>query len=313
MQQEREGKSSRREESAGDPLESRRALARAALSKERRRLGRRIEAIRGDLAKGVAAAERAAEARWFVAAASSARRGARELTATDATTGEPISLPLDPARPAREQLEAIFASARRMQRGAEIARARLSEAEASLEAVAAKLGRVEAATTPDELDAVLEGEERTQAPVPRPQRGKPTKRRPYRLFTSSLGAPILVGKRASDNDALTFKVARPRDLWLHARGIEGAHVVLPLSKGKEPTASDLVDAAHLAAHFSGRRGEPTVEVDYATRGHVRKPRGSPPGLVVLDHGKTLLVRVEPDRLKKLLASEETPKDQQDPR
>jgi predicted ribosome quality control (RQC) complex YloA/Tae2 family protein len=288
-----------------DALERAKALARAALTKERRRTVRRVEAIREDLAKGAAAQERADRARWFVAAASSAPRGARELTVID-SSGEPLSLTLDPARPARAQLEVIFTTARRMQRGATIARARLAEAEASLLGLAAKLGHVEAATTQEELEAVLAGDERERpAVLPRPQRGKDTKRRPYRLFASSLRAPILVGKRAADNDALTFKVARPRDLWLHARGIEGAHVILPLSKGKEPTASDLVDAAHLAAHFSGHRGEPTVEVDYATRGHVRKPRGSPPGLVVLDHGKTLLVRTEPARLAALLASEET--------
>jgi predicted ribosome quality control (RQC) complex YloA/Tae2 family protein len=287
-------------------LESAKALARAPLTKERRRLARRIEAIQGDLAKGVLAQEEADKARWFVAAASSAPRGARALTATDASTGDLLSLPLDPARPAREQIEAIFSSARRMQRGAEIARGRLAEAEASLGAVVAKQARIDAAESQADLDAVLLEDQRPQRAAlhPRPPRGKEPKRRPYRLFESRLGAPILVGKRAADNDALTFKVARPRDLWLHARGIEGAHVVLPLAKGKEPTPSDLVDAAHLAAHFSGHRSEATVEVDYATRGHVRKPRGSPPGLVVLDHGKTLLVRLEPERLAALLASEE---------
>jgi len=117
--------------------------------------------------------------------------------------------------------------------------------------------------------------------------------------------PIYVGRGAADNDALTFRVARPRDLWLHAKGTSGAHVVLPLGKGKEPASEALVDAAHLAAHFSTQRDEPTVEVTYTLRGRVRKPRGSAPGLVVVDQGKTMWVRMEPDRLKRLLASEES--------
>jgi predicted ribosome quality control (RQC) complex YloA/Tae2 family protein len=285
-------------------FEGAKAEARAAIGKEKKRVERRAAAVRGDLAKGAEAEALAEKARWFVAEAGRAPRGARELTVTDPRTGGPLTLPLDPALPARAQLDAIFFTARRMQRGSEIARARLAEAEATLASLVARLARVEGADTQEELDAtLLEGREPRPRLEPRPARGKEPPRRPYRLFASDLGASILVGKRAVDNDALTFKVARPRDLWLHARGIEGAHVILPLAKGKEPAPSDLVDAAHLAAHFSGHRGETRVEVDYATRGHVRKPRGSPPGLVVLDHGKTILVRLEPTRLTRLLASE----------
>jgi predicted ribosome quality control (RQC) complex YloA/Tae2 family protein len=79
---------------------------------------------------------------------------------------------------------------------------------------------------------------------------------------------------------------------------------LPLDKGKESSSEALVDAAHLAAHFSGHRAEASVEVQYAPRGQVRKPRGSPPGFVVVDHARAMLVRMEPDRLARLLASEE---------
>ena len=47
----------------------------------------------------------------------------------------------------------------------------------------------------------------------------------------------------------------------------------------------------------------TVEIVYAERRHLRKPKGSAPGSVRLDREKTLLLRLEPARLARLLASE----------
>jgi predicted ribosome quality control (RQC) complex YloA/Tae2 family protein len=269
----------------------------------------RVEAIRVDLARGAEAEALASRARWFVAEAARAPRGARELTVTDWSSGEEraITLPLDPAKSAKAQIDAIFNRARRMQKGMEIARARSAAAEAAILLLDARLTAVRSAGSQEDLGAVV-GSPTATSPAPprgRVPKGKPPKRRPYRLFRCAPGIVVFVGRSAADNDALTFRVARPQDLWLHARGVEGAHVVLPLDKGKAPSPEALVDAAHLAAHFSGYRSEASVEVQYATRGHVRKPRGSPPGLVVVEPARAMLVRMEPDRIARLLASEET--------
>jgi predicted ribosome quality control (RQC) complex YloA/Tae2 family protein len=283
-----------------------------SLDRARRRLARRAEAIRGDIARGALAEELADAARWFVAEASRAPRGTRELTITDWSSGEPRpkSFALDPAKLPREEIEAVFARARRMQKGRAIAGARLAETLEKLARIELALLAVESAETPEGVrEATARGEGAHAArpggeharPIRAPRREE-QRRLPYRTFVSALGTPIYVGRGAADNDALTFRVARPRDLWLHAHGTSGAHVILPLGKGKEPAPDALVDAAHLAAHFSTRREEPTVEVSYALRGRVRKPRGSAPGLVMADHARTMVVRMEPARLKRLLAS-----------
>jgi len=287
-----------------EALEPAKNAARLTLGEAKRRLVRRVAAVRGDLLRGAEAQEWADKARWFVVEAGRAPRGTRELTVVDPTTDLVLRLPVDPARSAREELDGIFHRARRMQKGMEIARARLAEAEAKIASIEAKLLAVDAARSEDDLTAAIGAPEPPRLPRTKAPKGKEPKRRPYRLFKTQLGTPILVGRRAADNDALTFHVARPRDLWLHARGIEGAHVIVPLAKGKEPSPEALVDAAHLAAHFSGYRDEATVEIDYAPRGRVRKPRGSPPGLVVVDRAKALLVRIESERLARLLASED---------
>src|SRR6202023_958055 len=81
---------------------------------------------------------------------------------------------------------------------------------------------------------------------------------PFRVFHGARAARILVGRGAAHNDELTFHVAKPHDLWLHAKGRTGAHVIVPLSKGASCPPDLLADAAHLAAHFSDARAEATV-------------------------------------------------------
>jgi predicted ribosome quality control (RQC) complex YloA/Tae2 family protein len=118
-----------------------------------------------------------------------------------------------------------------------------------------------------------------------------------------LGARILVGRSAEKNDELTFHVARPHDLWLHAKNRTGSHVIVPLDKNASCPGDVLVDAAHLAAHFSEARAEAVVEVQYTPRRYLRKPRGSTAGLVVVDREKVLVLRREEDRLRALLERE----------
>jgi predicted ribosome quality control (RQC) complex YloA/Tae2 family protein len=111
-----------------------------------------------------------------------------------------------------------------------------------------------------------------------------------------------VGRGAADNDA-TRRLARGNDLWLHARGQTGAHVVVRL--GKAPVDQEtLLDAAHLAVHFSEARGEPQVEVAATLVKHVRKARGAAPGAVTYSQEKVLRLRLEATRLARLLAEEE---------
>ena len=64
----------------------------------------------------------------------------------------------------------------------------------------------------------------------------------------------------------------------------------------------MLDAAHLAVHFSPLRGAPRADVHVARRKEVHKPQGAKPGLVTLSGGKLLGVRLEPERLARLLGS-----------
>ncbi len=138
----------------------------------------------------------------------------------------------------------------------------------------------------------------------RAEHAQQTKAPPFRTFHARTGARLLVGRGAVQNDLVTFQVARPHDLWLHAKGYAGAHVIVPLAKNQSCPGDVLADAAHLAAHFSDARDEAVVDVQYVARRHLRKPRGSAPGLVVVEREKVIAVRIEAAVLRALLESEE---------
>jgi predicted ribosome quality control (RQC) complex YloA/Tae2 family protein len=108
-------------------------------------------------------------------------------------------------------------------------------------------------------------------------------------FRTDAGSRIVVGRSPTENADVTFRIARPDDLWFHTRGIPGAHVVLSRDDRSEPPEDDVRAAASLAAFYSKGKLSGTVAVDYTHRKHVRKQRNAPPGLVWYTHASTVTV------------------------
>ncbi len=231
-----------------------------------------------------------------------------------------VWIELDPALPARLQADARYERARRHEAARGVQQQRLQEAAAELSLLLAAQARLAALAPTDEsgmsaLAASLrrhgvavaapaaarkregEGRPRSKAKSPDPFEG-------LRRFRSAEGYEILVGKDNKHNDRLTMRVARGNDIWLHVGGGRpGSHVVVRLPKGKTASLETLLDAGHLAVHFSKARGERTIPVVYTFAKHVRKPKGAPAGSVVPQQTKTLSVRLEDPRLQRLLDSQ----------
>jgi predicted ribosome quality control (RQC) complex YloA/Tae2 family protein len=293
-----------------------------ALAEARRRLR---EPARAALARGARALERLADEAARVPAAEAdrraadllkanlrlVRRGMREISVTEWTAeGErEARVALDPALSPRANLERYYRRYRRIVDSAARVAARAAEVRARRAALGALLDRIDAAPLA-ELERLekearrLGAGPRPPAPPPRRRRGEERKVTPHRTFTSLAGTPILVGKGAEENDALTLRMARGNDLWLHVRGLPGAHVVVRLERGKAPDQETLLDAAHLAVHFSDARGVPVVDVATTRVKYVRKAKGSPPGAVTYSQEKVIALRVEPARLERLLGEED---------
>lgn len=135
-----------------------------------------------------------------------------------------------------------------------------------------------------------------RGPVREPAQRKPEKKRdekgkkkPFARYRSSDGWTLLAGRNRVENDLLV-KEGKPWDLWLHARGGSGAHVLV-VKPGKEARVPErtLAEAAGLAAALSSLSGNASVEVSYTELGRVSKPKGAGHGKVVYSGEKTIRI------------------------
>ena len=192
---------------------------------------------------------------------------------------DPIEFALDPELDAKGNAASYFARYRKAADALPHLERRLAVLEtkrASLEDLAFETDRGDATTLAEvaaELDRI---EGRKTAPPA--GAGKRAARLPLRIERPS-GARVFVGRSPRENVEVTFRIARPDDLWFHARGIPGSHVVLQPPPGGEPDASDLDCAADYAALHSRARNSPRVEIDFTERKYVRKQRDAAPGMV----------------------------------
>jgi predicted ribosome quality control (RQC) complex YloA/Tae2 family protein len=122
------------------------------------------------------------------------------------------------------------------------------------------------------------------------QPGEKREEAPFRSFVVTGGFQVWVGKNSENNDLLTLKYARPNDLWFHARGSSGSHVVLRSGTGKgEPSRRALEEAASIAAFYSKMKTAKNVPVAMTEKKYVRKPRGAPAGTVTIEREKLFFV------------------------
>ncbi len=103
------------------------------------------------------------------------------------------------------------------------------------------------------------------------------------------GYVVWVGRNSRQNAQLTFKLARADDIWLHARDVPGAHVVIR-NDGRRIQDALIEAAAAVAAWHSARRSDSSVPVDYTRVKYVRAIKGAGPGMASYRNERTLLVR-----------------------
>jgi predicted ribosome quality control (RQC) complex YloA/Tae2 family protein len=139
---------------------------------------------------------------------------------------------------------------------------------------------------------------KTTAPLKRPKKEKnrlvPVK------YISKDGWEIYVGKNNLQNDFLTFKLASGNDTWLHAKNIQGSHIIIKNKGSKESLPLDtLIQAANLAAYFSKAKKDNKVLVDYTLKKHVKKPKNAKPGMVIYSQEKSLWIKIDSEEIRSM--------------
>lgn len=211
-------------------------------------------------------------------------------------TPEGAVVKLNPTLTASENAQEYFERYRKAQSAAEQIPEMVQNTRQQLDYLDQMRSMVSLSTGYDEIEAArMEWSEYaestpgvTRASRNRGARPAASARKP-RQYRTAQGDTILIGRTGQQNDAVTFDIASPDDLWLHAREQPGAHVIIRAATTE--VAQDTIEsAAQLAAYYSNGRQSTTVPVDVTERRHVRKIKGGGPGMVTYRNEYTLQVR-----------------------
>ncbi len=285
--------------------ESLRSELSGALKTARRRARRRLGNIEADLEQARSAESIRRQAELLMIALPDLEPGQGEVVVEDLFEPErpEVVIKLDPALSPRQNADRLFARYKKAKAAQETLAARTVWARDGLAALEELAERAAAA---EGLDALSELRQQIRGlgvtfPEGRAERARRKQKAGPRTFRSADGLEILVARSREENERLTFTIARGNDYWLHLADWPGPHVIIRKPADRSVSQGALLDAAHLAVHFSRIRGAEHAEIVYAQCKNVRRLKGAGRGKVSYSDAGNMRVRMEPERLKRLLS------------
>lgn len=206
-------------------------------------------------------------------------KGAQEVKLPDFYSDKELTIRLKADVSPQKWAEKLYAKAKNQEKEQAITFQKFEEALVMLDKLQGKLKELQSITDLktlrqfSKMDEIEESEEKIK---------------PFKYFQYQ-GYEIYVGKSAANNDVLSFKFANKEDLWLHAKDVTGSHVIIK-HKNKDPFPIAIIEkAATLAAYYSKAKTSSLCPVSYTLKKYVRKAKKAPPGAVIIEKEKVLLV------------------------
>lgn len=300
---------------------------RQILKRERKNIQRRLDKLEAELAEADQATLLQRHGELLKTALGQIAPGAAAVDVQDYERDETVTIPLDPAKSPKENLNATFKRYQKLLRrltkaGGQIDAARTwSQTLAELESELGRVADLGEAEQPEALAELAQrpelapllgkqrsaqsrrpGAEETPAPsLPARFKGLPRRLHPRR-YVSQDGLEIWVGRSDEGNDLLTTRLARGNDLFFHLDGAPGSHVILRTEGRSDPPSESLLDACELAVHFSKQKNAGRADVHVVPIKQVKKPKGAKRGLVWVTGGRTVNLRRDEARLDRLMKS-----------
>jgi predicted ribosome quality control (RQC) complex YloA/Tae2 family protein len=307
-----------------DAMDGVRAPLRKVLQTQHERSLRKADLLQRALATSEEAAQLRLQAELLLASQHEVQRGQSSVTlpnffAEESTreTGEnqsEVTIPLDPRFDAVGNANRLFNKYHKLRRATNLIPAQIEQNTLEMATIKQFLADLMLAETPAEVALVraevqaaglIRGAKPMQAVQKKSQKthkgkgGKPTRGKPVPQgggvplrVQSRDGFTLLIGKNSRQNEEVTFHQATANDIWLHARGVPGAHVIIKAA-GREVPRSTIEQAGSLAAYYSQARGSTNVPVDYTLQRYVRHMKGGGPGMVIYDRERTIYAAPEP--------------------
>jgi predicted ribosome quality control (RQC) complex YloA/Tae2 family protein len=205
-----------------------------------------------------------------------------------------VEIQLDTHLTPAKNAERYFEKAVKSRRAAEEQFQRKVELEEKRNSVSQLLLRMEEVITRDDLHlfAKENHEQLSKLGIKTKKSGQVKKEvpLPFRVFTVAGGFQVWAGKSGENNDLLSTRYTAKNDLWFHARGVGGSHVVLKIGSGKGEVSRQAIEqAAAIAAYYSKMKKSKLVPVAMCEGKYVRKPKGVPAGTVTLEREKIIFI------------------------
>lgn len=212
-------------------------------------------------------------------------KGDRSVTLTNWYDGQEMTIPLDVRLSPSANAQKLFREYKKKQTAIKMLTELLDQGEKEVRYLQTVLYEVDSAEGEGALAQIreeLKGQGYLKYYKKKDKKQKPAE--PYR-YQSSDGFVILVGRNNLQNEKLTLKTARGKDLWFHVKNAPGSHVIV-LSEGQDIPLQTQNEAAMLAVWHSSQKNSAKVPVDYTQVKNIRKTGDLPPGMVLYEHYET---------------------------
>ena len=283
-----------------DLLTEKRRLLISSRKKEQKKLSRQ-EHERSEASKWLQYSQMADT---LLATPDAVKKGDKEVLIDNCHTGEPFIIALNPKCNAERNAELLYKKARRGKRGFDQCEENLALTQVVLAQLQEQIETIDTfrsegiVGSETQALAFLESlSDLTKQNVHGSK--KEVVKPPFRHYTID-GWDIYAGKSSTNNDELSVRFAKPSDIWFHAVGYAGSHVIIKRAKGTDLPPQKIIDiAGGISVFFSKAKHSSYAEVHMCEARFVRKPRKAPAGLVTIERFKTLRMSpVDPQKLFK---------------
>lgn len=199
-----------------------------------------------------------------------------------------IKITLDPQKSPAQNAQRLYAKYNKLKTAGEVAAEMLQKTEEELTYLLSVQQFITEIKTSSDLSQIKEELRECGYIKKRKDKQKPQKAKPME-FLSRDGFTIIVGKNNIQNDYVTFKLSRSRDIWLHTKNIPGSHTLIVRGDADEIPDSTIIEAANICAAHSKAKDGVKVPVDFTEIKNVKKIAGAKPGMVIYDNYNTVYV------------------------
>jgi len=276
-------------------------LWRQAIRGQKKKIFTAIEKTRSDLVQ----AEEAElfQRRGILLVSKLYELGAKDFPQKKNLIIDNLDIPMDLAKSFSENAEFFFKKAKKFTRATSELQGRVQELEGRAQLIMASEERIENASNEQEIEKERSLVESLGVIIgeigPKEKDNKGSMPKPFLEVISSEGFIILCGRNQEENRQVTFRESKGNDIWMHVKGMPGAHVVIKGQKNKTVPLSTLLEAAQLTLYHSKIRKGKRAEVDYTFRKFVKPIKGTL-AEVTYTGNKTLYVEADAEALKKIL-------------